>query len=147
MSLSRAKKLRGKTTDAEHRLWYRFRAHRFAGTKFKRQVPLGRHIVDFVCFVRRVVIEVDGGQHADDPNDAARDDWLRGEGFVVLRFWNTDVLKRTDVVLEESPRPKRRGREYPSRRAQPSLRRLRKLACGAPPSPTRGEGTLRLQLT
>jgi very-short-patch-repair endonuclease len=136
-------------TDAEHRLWYRFRAHRFDGIKFKRQVPLGRHIVDFVCFERRVVIEVDGGQHADDPNDAARDDWLRGEGFVVLRFWNTDVLKRTDVVLEEIAKALSAGdanTPLPAR-AQPSLRRLRKLACGAPPSPTRGEGTLRLQLT
>ena len=101
MSLSRAKQLRSEMTDAERRLWYRLRAHRFAGVKFKRQAPLGPYIVDFVCFERKVVIEVDGGQHAADPNDAARDKWLRGEGFVVLRFWNNDVLKRTDVVLEQ----------------------------------------------
>ena len=88
-------------TDAERRLWYRLRAHRFAGIKFKRQVLVGPYIVDFVCFERKVVIEVDGGQNASDPNDAARDKWLKSEGFVVLRFWNSDVLKRTDTVLEE----------------------------------------------
>jgi very-short-patch-repair endonuclease len=87
-------------TDAERRLWYWLRAHRFAGHKFKRQVPLGRYVVDFACLNRSLVIEVDGGQHADSARDRQRDAWLRARGFQVLRFWNNDVLKNTEGVLE-----------------------------------------------
>ena len=65
MSLTQAKKLRSDMTDAERRLWYRLRAHRFDGHKFKRQVPIGPYVVDFACLGRKLVIEVDGGQHAE----------------------------------------------------------------------------------
>ena len=65
MSLGQAKALRRKMTDAEQRLWYLLRAHRFAGHKFKRQVPIGPYIVDFACLNRKVILEVDGGQHAE----------------------------------------------------------------------------------
>jgi very-short-patch-repair endonuclease len=82
MSLVQAKTLRKQMTDAEGRLWYRLRARRFGGNKFKRQVPIGRYIVDFACLGRKLVVEVDGGQHADNLNDKARDDYLRCEGFV-----------------------------------------------------------------
>jgi very-short-patch-repair endonuclease len=75
-------------TDAERRLWYRLRAHRFDGYKFKRQVPIGGYIADFACLSRKLVIEVDGGQHSDNAQDAVRDSDLRRAGFVVLRFWN-----------------------------------------------------------
>jgi very-short-patch-repair endonuclease len=100
MSLVQAKKSRISMTDAEWRLWYRLRAHRFEGHKFKRQVPIGRYVVDFACLHRKLVVEVDGGQHAESPSDRQRDDWLRANGFHVLRFWNHDVLGNTDGVLE-----------------------------------------------
>jgi very-short-patch-repair endonuclease len=93
MALAQARKLRKQMTDAERRLWYLLRAHRFGGVKFNRRVPIGPYVVDFVCFNRKLIIEADGGQHADSPGDRRRDEWLRGEGFRVLRFWNNDVLK------------------------------------------------------
>ncbi|HKS65400.1 MAG TPA: endonuclease domain-containing protein [Xanthobacteraceae bacterium] len=100
MPLAQAKKLRTQMTDAERRLWYLLRAHRFSGYKFKRQVPIGRYVVDFVCFDRKVIVEADGGQHADNPADRSRDEWLHSQGFLVLRFWNNDVLKNTQGVME-----------------------------------------------
>ena len=100
MPLAQAKKLRSQMTDAERRLWYLLRAHRFSGYKFKRQVPMGRYVVDFVCFDRKVVIEADGGQHADNLADRSRDERLQSQGFRVLRFWNNDVLKNTRGVME-----------------------------------------------
>ena len=100
MALAQARTLRKRMTDAERRLWYLLRAHRFGGVKFNRQAPLGPYVVDFVCFSRKLIIEADGGQHADNPNDRRRDEWLRNEGFRVLRFWNNDVLKNTQGVLE-----------------------------------------------
>ncbi len=75
-------------------------AHRFRGFKFKRQVPIGRYIVDFVCFDKKLVIEVDGGQHADSESDQGRSQWLADQGFHVLRFWNNEVLNNTGGVLE-----------------------------------------------
>jgi very-short-patch-repair endonuclease len=101
MTTARAKQLRSVMTDAERRLWYRLRAHRFDGYKFKRQAPIGSYIVDFVCYDCQVIIEVDGGQHAASISDRIRDDWLTSQGFIILRFWNDDVLKRTDIVLAE----------------------------------------------
>ena len=71
------------------------------GVKFRRQIEIGQYIVDFVCFEKRLVIEIDGGQHADSENDKIRDRWLKEEGFEVLRFWNHDVLKNRDGVLEK----------------------------------------------
>ena len=100
MSLKQAKKLRGEMTDAERRLWYRLRAHRFDGVKFKRQVPIGRYVVDFACMSRKVVLEIDGGQHADNEADRVRDQQLAEQGFKVLRFWNHDVFQQTLSVLE-----------------------------------------------
>jgi len=87
-------------TDAEGRLWYWLRAHRLDGHKFKRQVPIGPYMVDFACLGRKLVVEVDGGQHADNPRDLVRDRYLTDRGFQVLRFWNNDVLKNTRGVLE-----------------------------------------------
>ena len=97
-----AKVLRSKQTDAEQRLWYHLRAHRFMGLKFKRQKPLGRYIVDFVCLERRLIIEIDGGQHAEQmAYDQHRDAWLRSQGYTVLRFWNNDVMQQLENVLEQ----------------------------------------------
>lgn len=94
MGLTQAKKLRKQMTDAEHRLWYLLRAHRFAGVKFNRQAPIGKYVVDFVCYDRKLIIEADGGQHAGNAADQRRDDWFTSQGFRVLRFWNNDVLKK-----------------------------------------------------
>jgi very-short-patch-repair endonuclease len=99
LSLNQAKALRRKMTEAERRLWYWLRAHRLSEHKFKRQVPIGSYIVDFACLGRKLVIEVDGGQHAESLSDKKRDEWLRMQGFEVLRFWNSDVLKNTEGVL------------------------------------------------
>lgn len=101
MNLGFAKKLRQQMTAAERRLWYRLRAHRFGTLKVKRQVPIGPYIVDFACLRHKLIIELDGGQHADNAQDIERDAWLEQCGYRVLRFWNHDVLKRTDVVLEQ----------------------------------------------
>jgi very-short-patch-repair endonuclease len=99
MSREQAKALRKDMTDAERRLWYLLRAHRFQGFKFKRQVPIGPIIVDFACLGLHVLIEVDGGQHAESASDVRRTKWLEGRGFRVLRFWNNEVLQNTDAVL------------------------------------------------
>ena len=96
-----AKRLRHDSTDAERLLWGRLRAHRLAGFKFRRQAPIGPYIVDFACFEVKLVLELDGGQHADEAKrDAQRDGWLAGQGFRVLRFWNNEVLGNLDGVLE-----------------------------------------------
>ena len=97
-----AKALRNNQSEAENRLWYQLRAHRFMGLKFKRQKPVGRYIVDFVCLDHRLVIELDGGQHAEQvPYDRQRDEWLRGQGYTVLRFWNNEVMQNLGGVLEQ----------------------------------------------
>ena len=94
-----ARNMRAAPTDAEAILWRQLRAHRFAGFKFKRQQPIGNYIVDFVCFEAKVIIEVDGGQHNGSDADMERDAWLESQGFLVLRFWNNDVLRNLDGVL------------------------------------------------
>jgi very-short-patch-repair endonuclease len=94
-----ARGLRSNMTDAERKLWYRLRAHRFNGASFRRQVPIGPYIVDFVCLQARLIVEVDGGQHGAD-RDAVRDAWLRRQSFRVLRFWNNDVHSNIDGVLQ-----------------------------------------------
>ena len=94
-----AKHLRLNMTDAETRLWKALRAKRFENYKFRRQVPIGNFIVDFVCFQQRLIVEVDGSQHEGSAHDARRDVWLKVQGFRVLKFWNVDVLKELDGVL------------------------------------------------
>ena len=99
--LDNAKALRSNQTNAEQRLWYHLRAHRFMGRKFKRQKPIGRYVVDFVCLEEKLVIELDGGQHAENvAYDLERDSWLMSEGFTVLRFWNNELLNEMEGVLE-----------------------------------------------
>jgi very-short-patch-repair endonuclease len=98
MSTTRAKNLRQNSTDAERLLWSALRNHRLSGLKFKRQQPVDRYVVDFVCFDRRLVIEVDGGQHGVQ-RDATRTAYLQSCGFRVLRFWNPEVLPRLEDVL------------------------------------------------
>ena len=88
-------------TDAEHRLWYHLRMRQLGGQKFRRQYIIGRYIVDFVCLKRRLIVEVDGGQHAEQTNfDARRTAWLVARGFRVIRFWNVEVFENIDGVCQ-----------------------------------------------
>ena len=95
-----ARKMRHESTDAEHRLWQELRNRRLNGMKFRRQEPLAGYIVDFVCFENKLVIEVDGGQHAESERDIVRDKSLEGLGFLVLRFWNDDIFNHIDSVCD-----------------------------------------------
>jgi very-short-patch-repair endonuclease len=96
-----AKSLRTNSTDAERLLWSRLRAKQLCGCKFRRQEQIGRFIVDFVCYERQLVIEADGGQHAQElEKDEERTAWLNSQDFTVLRFWNHEVLTNPDGVIE-----------------------------------------------
>jgi very-short-patch-repair endonuclease len=95
-----ARRLRRTSTDTERQLWRHIRDRQLEGFKFRRQQPVGRYVVDFVNLEERVIIEVDGGQHALGPGDKIRDEWLRSEGYKVLRFWNNQVLNNMEGVLE-----------------------------------------------
>ena len=94
-----ARRLRVNQTDAETVLWNRIRNRQIDGQKFVRQVPIDGYICDFVCRERRLIVEVDGGQHNESVADAIRDRCLAEGGYRVLRFWNNDVLGNIDGVL------------------------------------------------
>jgi len=98
-----ARELRKSSAKPEAILWKRLRGRRFSNFKFKRQQTLGAYIVDFVCFERRLIIELDGYQHGFDENlqrDRQRDDWLRSQCFTVLRFSNGELLRSMDNTLQ-----------------------------------------------
>jgi very-short-patch-repair endonuclease len=96
-----ARKLRRNQTDAERTLWFRLRDRRLDGLKFRRQMPIASYIVDFCCEAARLIVELDCGQHATShEEDAKRTAALEAQGYLVLRFWNDDVLKNTDGVVE-----------------------------------------------
>ena len=100
MNTTRARALRSNMTDAEQRLWHHLNRRQIDKLKFRRQMPIGNFIVDFVCLERSLIIELDGGQHATQhAYDAQRTGWLQGQGFTVLRFWNHEVLQNTAGVL------------------------------------------------
>lgn len=99
----RARQLRQDSTDAEKLLWSHLRNRRFSGWKFRRQYPVASYFADFACIEAKLIVELDGGQHALDrevARDAQRSAVLAGHGFVVLRFWNHDVLTQTESVLQ-----------------------------------------------
>jgi len=123
---SQARHLRHVLTDAEQKLWQLLRSRQLAGAKFRRQVPIGPWVVDFVSFEQMLVIEADGSQHTDSARDQTRDADLRNRGFRTLRFWNTDILGNADGVLEQI---------METIEHSPSPRGLRPRL-----SPTRGEG-------
>ena len=102
MDIIKARELRKNPTDAERVLWRHLRFCQFSGYKFRRQKPIGNYIVDFVCFEKKLIIEVDGGHHSEQVvYDLERSAWLGGQGFRVLRFWDTQVLKETEAVKEK----------------------------------------------
>jgi very-short-patch-repair endonuclease len=94
-----SKTLRANMTDAERKLWAHVRNRQLLGFKFVRQLPIGRFIADFACREADLIIELDGGQHAENLRDAERTAKLGQHGYVVLRFWNNDVLSNLDGVL------------------------------------------------
>src|SRR6266571_3253212 len=99
-STSRARSLRQRSTRAELALWLALRDRRLGGFKFARQQPIGPYFPDFVCRERRLIVEVDGGQHADNSADQVRDAYLRALGYRVVRVWNNEVLGNLDGVLQ-----------------------------------------------
>ncbi len=101
MDRIKARELRKNLTEAELTLWRHLRLRQFGGYKFRRQQPIGKYIVDFVCLEKRLIIEVDGGQHSEQVSyDLERSAWLEEQGFRVLRFWDNQVLKETEAVKE-----------------------------------------------
>ena len=99
-STATARKFRRTDTDAERKLWQHLRDRRLDGLKFKRQVIIEDKIADFVCWDAKLIVEVDGGRHASQTaDDAERTQILGSAGFLVLRFWNNDVLTNIDGVL------------------------------------------------
>ena len=110
--LMHARALRKNMTPQERKLWYLLRDRRFAGYKFRRQLPLGRFVVDFACWQAKLVVELDGGQHSENVDyDKVRTLWLGRHGWRVVRFWNNDLLDMENVLmvimaaLKASPHP------------------------------------------
>jgi very-short-patch-repair endonuclease len=93
--------MRHEQTDAEAAMWRLLRDSRLSAFKFRRQVPFKSYILDFVCFEKRLVIEIDGNQHADSQSDLSRAATLASEGLEPARYWNNDVLQRPVAVLED----------------------------------------------
>jgi primosomal protein N' (replication factor Y) len=91
--------LRTNATDAERRLWRVLRNRQLEGCKFRRQHPIGPYVADFACTRHQLVVEADGGQHAGNPDDIRRTEWLESQGWRVLRFWNNEILDNTEGVL------------------------------------------------
>jgi very-short-patch-repair endonuclease len=99
-----AKRLRREMSEPERRLWHRPRAHRLQGVQFRRQQPIGPDIADFYCSARKLVIEVDGSQHAADvahARDEVRAAWLRSNGHGIVRYWTSDIIQRLGDVLAD----------------------------------------------
>ena len=95
------RKLRTEPTDAEHKLWQYLRGRQLEGCKFRRQHPFGDYILDFVCLDRKLVVELDGGQHAANSTyDGERTSFLEKAGFRVLRFWNNEVFENIEGVVQ-----------------------------------------------
>jgi very-short-patch-repair endonuclease len=98
-----ARELRRYPTEAEAFLWRQLRGRTFKGLKFRRQLTMGNYIVDFVCLDKRLIIELDGSQHNAEPQrqyDGVRDQWLRSQGFRILRFWNNEIFDEWEAIAE-----------------------------------------------
>jgi very-short-patch-repair endonuclease len=158
---SNAPALRRSMTDAERKLWRVLRARQFAAAEFRRQEPIGPYVADFVCYKQRLVIEVDGGQHAESARDRFRDRWFEQNAFRVLRFWNNEVLNNLEgvstaiisVLAERQNEPSPlAGEGGEDRRSEPGEGESRSHGASvqpphptprsrsASPSPARGEG-------
>ena len=98
MNSSTARILRKNPTETERTLWRHLRFRQFDGFKFRRQHPIGKYIVDFVCLEKKLIVGVDGSQHVDSTEDVQRADFLRNRGFQIIRFWNNQVFSDIDSV-------------------------------------------------
>jgi len=133
----RARQLRRDSTDIERKMWTLLRGRQLDDYKFRRRFPIGRYVADFACFAERLVIEVDGGLHADNPEDAKRTRFIEAQGFRVIRFWNTDVLANPEGVLTTILEAlERRLPRLPSPSRRPSTR----AQDGGPLPVPKGEG-------
>jgi adenine-specific DNA-methyltransferase len=122
-----ARTLRRQQTDAEQLLWKHLRTRQINGAKFRRQQPIGKYVVDLVCLEKKLIIEIDGGQHAFlTKEDAVRTRWLTSEGYRVLRYWNNDVINNLEGVLETIL--KELNVEHPHLSPLPSRQRRRNYA-------------------
>ena len=125
MANERAKALRKTMSDAEWKLWHALRSNKINGYRFRRQHPIGVFIPDFVCLEKKLVVEVDGEQHSEPgqiSHDAERTDWLRSQGYCVIRFWTNEVMQTLESVVNTIAReldvlPVARDRPPPPRRA------------------------------
>ena len=103
-----ARTMRRLPTEAERVMWGLLRGRQLDGMKFRRQAPIGPYIADFVCFDAKLIVECDGGQHADSAHDSHRDAWLRSRDFTILRFWNGEVIENplgvTATILRDRPK-------------------------------------------
>ncbi|MGH7025385.1 MAG: endonuclease domain-containing protein [Caulobacteraceae bacterium] len=98
-TIKRARELRAEATEVERRLWSILRDRRLGGVKFRRQVPIDRYFADFACVEAKLVVELDGSQHADQEDyDARRSETIEAHGWKVIRFWNGDVIESLDGV-------------------------------------------------
>jgi very-short-patch-repair endonuclease len=97
--LQLARHLRRTMTDAEREIWHHLRNRALVGCKFRRQHPIGPYVVDFICLEAKLVVELDGGQHANSAGDMLRSRFLESHGYRMLRFWNNDVFAQQDAVL------------------------------------------------
>ena len=98
-----ARKLRRESTKAERLLWKHLRNKNIFGLKFRRQEQIGDYIVDFACYEKKLIIELDGGHHNQDETkmyDEIRQNWLSSQGFTVIRFWNSEVMRNIEGVLK-----------------------------------------------
>ena len=100
MAHTQARGLRQNMTDAERRLWSVLRSRKLDGWKFRRQHPVGPYVLDFACLECKLLIEADGGQHADSVADLRRTAWLEKRGWTILRFWNNEILNNIEGVAE-----------------------------------------------
>ena len=151
--ISRARSLRQRETEAERRLWLRLRDRRLGDHKFVRQLPIGPFFADFACRESKLVVELDGSQHAESDRDTARDVFLNRQGFAVLRFWNDEVFTAMPAVCD-TILAALEGRLEPFERYagpssalsgtfSPQAGRRGPLDAERSPSPRRGEGVRR----
>jgi very-short-patch-repair endonuclease len=128
VKVTRARRLRRDQTDAERVLWLRLRDRRLEGLKFKQQVPIDRFVVDFLCSEAHLIVELDGGQHATR-DESNRTRILETMGYLVVRFWNHDVMENIDGVLEEILSVVNRAQEPPHPDPLPAGEREKSACC------------------
>jgi very-short-patch-repair endonuclease len=134
-----ARTLRHNATDAERKLWQHLKSRQVLGLKFRRQFPIAGFVADFACFELGLVIELDGGQHVDRASlDDARTLRIEANGYRVLRFWNDDVLLRTNAVMDEVYRQVDMLSRAKSTPPRPSAARRGGSDATAPPPARRG---------